>query len=93
MALGRPTVIAAEYGSDAEILQHGITGWRYEKGNIEGLVGAVRSVMYDIILPRRVAQRAREFVRTEATIERMVEVCYDRIRAAIDLWIVRNGSR
>ena len=39
LALGTPTVIAAEYESDVEIRQHGITAWSCAKGNIEGLVG------------------------------------------------------
>jgi glycosyltransferase involved in cell wall biosynthesis len=91
MAFGTPTVIADEVGPDAEIVQHGITGWRYKKGSIDGLVDAIRTVLGDSESRVRITDRAREFMRTEATIEHMADVCHECILAAKDLWIIRNS--
>lgn len=76
MALGKPTIIADEPGADAELLQHGINGWRFPRGNIQALVETVRQMLHDPQAAQARGQAARGTIEQRATIERMVD-CID----------------
>src|SRR5262245_33638788 len=45
LAFGKPTLIADERGSDAEIVRHGVTGWRFRRGDLDALIAAVQRVL------------------------------------------------
>ena len=92
LALGRPTVIADEIGADSEILEHGVTGWRYPKGDLDALVRVIRDVLNDDEATRRVTDTARALMREQVTIENMVEVIDATIREAIDISRTRKRS-
>ena len=73
MALGTPTVIADELGPDAEIVEHGRTGWRYRRGNLGELVSVLRFLLEHPETVGRVTDEARRKMREEVTLEHMVE--------------------
>lgn len=80
LALGVPTIIADETSSDAELVIHEVTGWRYPRGDVRALVAAVEHVLapdHDEEV-RAVGERGRALVRDEVTVERMVEV-FDQV--------------
>jgi len=66
-------VIADEIGADAEIVEHGRTGWRYERGNIDALVAAVARVFSDQAASEvaAVCEHARRLMCEEVTIDNM----------------------
>lgn len=90
LALGVPTVIADEDGADGEIVEHEVTGWRYERGDIAALAQLIRSILADrhmttaagtdasaVASPVDVAgvcARAVALMRNEVSMERMVDV-------------------
>ena len=45
MAFGAATIIADERGPDSEIVEHGVTGWRYPRGDLSRLVDTVAEVL------------------------------------------------
>jgi len=73
MAFGRATVVADEPGPDSEIVEQGVTGWRYPRGDLSGLVDTVAEVLRNHSSRDRITSAARERMRTEITIENMVE--------------------
>jgi glycosyltransferase involved in cell wall biosynthesis len=83
MALGTPTIVADEPGSDAEIVTAGKTGWRYKKADINALVAAVQSVLTDWPARERITAEAVQFIREEASIERMAAVADACISTAL----------
>lgn len=85
LALGRATIIADEYGADAEIIQHGVTGWRYSKGDLDALVTTIAQVVKDVAARRRVVENGRTLMREQATIENMADVFHATILDAINL--------
>jgi glycosyltransferase involved in cell wall biosynthesis len=92
LASGKATIIADEPGVDAEIIRHGVTGWRYEKGNIGALVETVGMVLRDDADRERVTTRGREFIRDEVSIDRMVDSANACVNAAIELWQRRTRA-
>ncbi len=73
MAFGKATIIADEPGPDSEIVEHGVTGWRYPRGDLSRLVSTVADVLYNTQDRERITRAARERMRTQITIENMVE--------------------
>jgi glycogen(starch) synthase len=73
MAFGSATVVADEPGPDSEIVEHGITGWRYPRGDLTRMVDTVAEVLGDSASRDRITSTARERMRTQITIENMVE--------------------
>lgn len=85
LALGRPTVIADEYGADSEIVEHGVTGWRYQRGDIDALVSAVRTVLNNQPEVDRITNNAVTIMREDVTVENQVRSIDQTIRDAIQL--------
>ncbi len=73
MAFGKPMVVADEPGADGEIVEHGVTGWRYPKGDVAALASTVAGILRDPAGASRVAQVGMERVRHEVNIDRMVD--------------------
>lgn len=90
MALGTPTIVADEPGADSEILQHELTGWRYEKGNANELVRTVSRVLAEHEQRESVIRRARSFMREEATVDNMVHQLDAAITRAITISNMRK---
>lgn len=72
LAFGRPMVVADEPGVDGEIVQDGVTGWRYPKGDVDALANIVSAVLSDPAGAAETARRGQELVRTEVNIDGMV---------------------
>lgn len=85
LAFGKPTVIADEPGADAEIVRHGGTGWRFPRGDLDGLVAAVRHVLERPQEAAAVAARGRALMRDTVTIDHMVATIDRAIRTALAL--------
>jgi glycosyltransferase involved in cell wall biosynthesis len=85
LAFGKPTIIADEHGADSEILQHGVTGWRFRRGNLRAMVAAVEYVLSRPEEVQAVAARGRTLMRDTVTIENMVANIDGAIRAALAL--------
>lgn len=73
MAFGKATIVADEPGPDSEIVEHGVTGWRYPRGNLTQMVETVGEVLNNSGERERITNTAREQMRTKITIENMVE--------------------
>jgi glycosyltransferase involved in cell wall biosynthesis len=73
MAFGKATIVADEPGPDSEIVEHGVTGWRYPRGDLTKMVETVGAVLKNSSERERITNAAREQMRTKITIENMVE--------------------
>jgi len=89
MALGKPTIIADEIGSDTEILVHGETGWRYPRGDIDRLVETVTAVLRRDDATARVKARARTLLRDRVNISNMAT----NLRYCIDHALAMSSTR
>jgi glycosyltransferase involved in cell wall biosynthesis len=85
MAFAKPVVIADEPGADAELLEHGRTGWRYPRGDLQALAATLRQVLGEPSAAKQMGEAARQAISRRATIEQMVEVIDATIREAIVL--------
>lgn len=85
LALGLPTIIADEYGADSEIVMHNETGWRYERGDIDALIAAVRDVLQNKTEVDRITNNAVKMMREVVTVENKVRSIDQTIRDAIQL--------
>lgn len=90
LAFGTPTIIADEVGADTEILEHGVTGWRYPRGDLDALLDVTRSVIDGTADVKGVTGEARRLMHDEVTIENMVESIDAAIRCALDLLPARK---
>lgn len=72
LALGVPTIVADERGADSEILEHGITGWRYPRGDALALVAAVQHVWRNPTERDRVTSAATKVMQERVTLDGMV---------------------
>lgn len=61
MAMAKP-VIASDVQALKQIVQDGVTGLLFEKGNSASLAQAIEQMMDDVALRQRLGQTAREFV-------------------------------
>jgi glycosyltransferase involved in cell wall biosynthesis len=66
MACGRP-VIAYRFGSPAEVILHGVTGWLVDQGDKQGLTTALQQLLSDRNRCREMGAAARERVASEFT--------------------------
>jgi glycosyltransferase involved in cell wall biosynthesis len=73
LAFGKPMIVADEPGVDGEVVEHGVTGWRYQRGDIPALAAAIVGVLRDRDGAAAVAARGRELIRTEVNLDRMVD--------------------
>lgn len=85
LALGKPTIIADETGSDSEILEHEVTGWRYSRGNVDALVATVSQALRDEPGRLRIGANAERIMRQVVTIENMADVFHATILDAIEV--------
>lgn len=92
LAFGKPTVVADEPGSDTEILEHGATGWRYPKGNLEAMVATVQRVIRDPQASRVVCARAQQLMRDTVTIDNMVNNIDSAVRLALAVGAMKNKN-
>jgi glycosyltransferase involved in cell wall biosynthesis len=76
MAAGRPVVATAAGGTD-EAVVHGLTGLLVPPGDAAALAGAIRQVLADPALSRRLASAGRERVVCEFSAEAMVRRVMD----------------
>jgi glycosyltransferase involved in cell wall biosynthesis len=72
MAAGKP-VIASAIGGNDEIIAHGENGLLVPQADPAALAGAIRAVLSDPALARRLAEAGRSRVRREFAVETMVE--------------------
>ena len=83
MACALP-VIASDIGGIPEVVQRsGVSGILVPPGDIHQLTEAMRTLLHDESLRRRLGQAARGRVLVEYTVERMVEQTLDVYRVAI----------
>lgn len=61
MAMGKP-VIGSNVAAIADIIQHGETGWLFEKNDTGALIAALELVLADPLVPQRLGAAARAFV-------------------------------
>ena len=85
MAMGVPTIIADERGADTEALRHGVTGWRYPRGDIETLVSVVHQVLCDRSSRDKIIASAHHVIRNHFTIGQMVAAIHRCILSALNL--------
>jgi len=92
-ASGTPLVVA-DTGGLREIVEHGVTGLRFEPGDVTGLARAVGSVLSDEVLAHRLVRDARAVLdanyRWTTIAERTVAVYR---RAVVEDTAVRAGMR
>lgn len=93
MAFGRPTIVADEPGPDSEIVEHGVTGWRYPRGELAALVKTVDTVLTNEEERLRITTTAREQMRTKITIENMVEQIDRCVSNALAISHARRNPR
>jgi glycosyltransferase involved in cell wall biosynthesis len=72
MAAGRP-VIASAIGGNDEVIENGENGLLVPQADPEALAGALRALLSDPALARRLAEAGRSRVRRELAAETMVE--------------------
>lgn len=83
LALAKPTIIADEWGADGELIEHGKTGYRYERGNLDALVKAVEHVLKNPEETQRIGQTTRALIRDHVTIENYVNKLDEMIRRGL----------
>ena len=92
LALGKPTIIADEWGADGELIEHERTGYRYPRGDLAALVRAVSHVLQNPAETARIGRTARELIRDQVTIENYVSRLDEAIRFGLDLRRRRTSS-
>ncbi len=92
LALGTPTVIADESGSDSEILEHGRTGRRYKKGDVSALIDAIRAAFMEPAATEDMVARGRRLLRDEVNVDRLAETIDSAIRRGLELSRKRRAS-
>lgn len=85
LALGKPTIIADEWGADGELIVHGQTGYRYERGNLDALVGSVERVLKNPGEAAEMGKTARALIRDNVTIENYVSKLDQMIRRGLEI--------
>lgn len=83
MALGTPTLIADEAGVDAELVIHGETGWRYQKGCTASLARSLIELLNSSESKRQVVECAQRLLTNEVTIENMAMQIHRCIESAL----------
>ena len=75
MATGRP-VIASRVGGLAELVEDGVTGLLFERGDADGLRDCVERLLDDAALCARMGRAARERIVRRYAWPRIIERCY-----------------
>ena len=92
MAFGTPTIIADQRGVDAELIEHGKTGWRFSEGDIQSMIDTVGHVISADQEREAVLKRATEVVRDEANVDNMIKQIHACLLAGLELRQRRRGS-
>ena len=74
-------------------MEHGVTGWRYPRGNIASLIETVREVLTNSSERERITNAAREQMRTKITIENMVEQIDRCVTDALEIAHARRNPQ
>jgi len=90
LALEKPTVIADEFGSDAEIVRHDVTGWRYPTGDLEEMTRRIHVALAGGEHVRKVCQAGSRLMRDKVTLENMARAIDAAIRQALAINRERN---
>jgi glycosyltransferase involved in cell wall biosynthesis len=85
MAAGKPVICADEDGPDSELIIHYQNGLRYRKGDINQLMGYIELVLSDKQLADEFGIKAKETIKTSATIENMVNKIAEAINKTFNL--------
>ena len=80
MAMGKPVVIT-DLGGARELVEHGVSGFIFEKGDIGGLAAHLTSLAEDN-RHLEMGEKARQRVREKFTIEKMV-AAYEALFSSI----------
>ncbi len=72
MAMGKP-VIATKHGGSLETVVDGVTGWLVEPSDPDGLAAALRRVLNDAVMLKKVGEEGKDWVNTNFTALRMCE--------------------
>jgi len=83
LAFAKPTIIADEYGADSEIIEEGVTGWRFKRGDLGDMSRAVGDVLRAPEKVTRICKNARVLMRDKITIDNMARNVDKAIRAAL----------
>jgi len=78
MCAGLPIVASAEIGCADDLVKNGVNGHSFETGDIEGLAGALRPILCDPSLRKRMSTASRELISHWSHKE-----CLDGVRAAV----------
>jgi glycosyltransferase involved in cell wall biosynthesis len=84
MAVGTP-VVSTRAGSIPEIIEDGETGLLVEADDAQALAGAIRRLLRDRALARRLGRAGRAHVRRHFTWEIVAEA-FEQIYAALPVW-------
>ena len=83
LAMGRP-VIASDLGGPSETVEHGVTGWLTNPGDVDSLAGALEGALsLNAEARMTLGQRARESVLNGYTLEAMREATLDVYEAVL----------
>ncbi|MDP1662663.1 MAG: glycosyltransferase family 4 protein [Phycisphaerales bacterium] len=83
LALAKPTIIADEWGADGELIEHGKTGYRYQRANLAELVKAVDHVLKNPEETARIGESTRALIRDHVTIENYVSRLDEVVRRGL----------
>jgi len=73
LAFAKPMVVADEAGADGEIVEDGVTGWRYPRGDVAALASTIGGVLRDPLGATRIARQGQDRVKNEVNLDRMVD--------------------
>lgn len=90
MAAGKP-VIASAIGGNDEVVAHGGTGLLVPPADPVALSGAIRSLLSDPVLARRLAKAGKAWVNQEFTVETMVQHVMQVYDEILDLRELRHA--
>jgi glycosyltransferase involved in cell wall biosynthesis len=78
MCAGLPVIVSAEVGCATDLVRDGVNGVTFPAGNVEALAGALRPLIEDAALRRRMGAASREIISRWSYAE-----CLDGLRAAL----------
>lgn len=90
LAFGRPMVVADEPGVDGEIIETGVTGWRYPCGDLDALAQTIDQVLGGVESVAETARRGQDLVRTQVNVDGMVD---GFISALLHAGVIEDSGR
>lgn len=82
MGAGTPVVVS-DTGGLAEIVEHGVDGWKVRPGDLPGLVATIEHVLFDEAAARAAAERAKEKTKTKYTWDAVANDTYAVYQALV----------